>query len=267
MIRPLTALELGQAVDWAAAEGWNPGLDDAAAFGTADAEGFLGHFEGESLAATISAVRYDSRFGFLGFYICRPDLRGRGLGLRLWRAAMAQFGDRVVGLDGVVAQQENYRASGFEFAHRTIRYGGLLSGSAGGSPIDADRVLAYDRPFFPAPRGAFLRRWLAPAGGAALMAVEDGACRGYGVRRPCRSGHKIGPLFADTPGIAEQLLAALAPDGEEVFLDVPEPNREGVSLAERLGLAPVFEVARMYRGPTPDLPLRRIYGVTSFELG
>ena len=28
-------------VDWAAAEGWNPGLDDAAAFRSADPDGFL----------------------------------------------------------------------------------------------------------------------------------------------------------------------------------------------------------------------------------
>ena len=35
------------------------------------------------LAATISLVNYGPSFGFLGFYICRPDLRGKGLGLVL----------------------------------------------------------------------------------------------------------------------------------------------------------------------------------------
>ncbi len=28
-----------------------------------------------------------------------------------------------------------------------------------------------------------------------------------------------------------------------------------------------FETARMYTGPAPALPLRRIFGVTTFELG
>jgi hypothetical protein len=32
-------------------------------------------------------------------------------------------------------------------------------------------------------------------------------------------------------------------------------------------MKPVFETARMYTGPAPDLPLSRLYGVTSFELG
>jgi phosphoglycolate phosphatase-like HAD superfamily hydrolase len=48
---------------------------------------------------------------------------------------------------------------------------------------------------------------------------------------------------------------------------VPEPNAAAVALAERHGLQPVFETARMYRGPAPSEPLTRIYGVTTFELG
>ena len=42
----------------------------------------LGEFAGAP-AAILSVVNYDERFSFLGFYIVRPDLRGRGLGLRI----------------------------------------------------------------------------------------------------------------------------------------------------------------------------------------
>jgi Acetyltransferase (GNAT) domain len=52
-----------------------------------------------------------------------------------------------------------------------------------------------------------------------------------------------------------------------VILDVPEPNQTAMRLAERVGFAQVFETARMYAGPAPDLDVNRIYGVTSFELG
>ena len=55
--------------------------------------------------------------------------------------------------------------------------------------------------------------------------------------------------------------------GGEVFLDVPAVNREAVGLAESLGLAPVFETARMYTGAIRPLRLDRIFGVTTFELG
>ena len=80
-IRAMRPEEIALATDWAAAEGWNPGLADATCFATVDPLGFLiGELDG-SPAATVSCVNYDDRFSFLGFYIVRPDLRGRGHGL------------------------------------------------------------------------------------------------------------------------------------------------------------------------------------------
>ena len=39
-IRPMRRDELELGIDWAAAEGWNPGLHDAGSFFAADAGGF-----------------------------------------------------------------------------------------------------------------------------------------------------------------------------------------------------------------------------------
>src|ERR671935_2946962 len=123
-IRAMRPAEVAIALDWAAAEGWNPGLADAACFASVDRDGFLiGELDGTA-AATISCLNYDDRFAFLGFYIVRADLRGRGYGLRIWNAAIAHAGARTIGLDGVVAQQDNYRKSGFSLAYRNIRFGG-----------------------------------------------------------------------------------------------------------------------------------------------
>lgn len=276
VIRPLGRDELETAVEWAAREGWNPGLDDADAFHAQDPQGFLGLFVDGELAVTLSVVRYEGGFGFVGFYICRPDLRGQGLGLALWRAGLARLEGCTLGLDGVVAQQANYAASGFVLAHRNIRYGGV---AADLGPLDprivpvaadlAARAAAFDLLHFGFARPAFLARWLAPAHGAALALVEEGEIRGLGVVRQCRQGFKVGPLFADTAETARALLAALArrAGGDTLFLDVPEPHGAARELAEAAGLAPVFETARMYAGPAPALPLERIFGITSFELG
>jgi hypothetical protein len=279
-VAAMTPADLDRAVDWAAAEAWNPGLDDAEAFLAADPGGFLmGRVDGAP-ATAISVVAYGPAFGFLGFYICRPEFRGRGFGMATWQAGMARLGGRIVGLDGVVAQQANYAKSGFALAHRNVRYGGRATATETADPriveLGRDRplglagaVVAYDRAFFAGPREAFLRNWLRPPGRRTLAFVEGNEVRGYGSVRACRSGYKIGPLFADTPDIAERLLAALTGRlrGTEIFLDVPEPNAEAVALATRHGLAPVFETARMYRGSAPDLPLSRIFGITTFELG
>ena len=276
VIRPASRRELDLAVEWAAKEGWNPGLSDAECFYAADPEGFLLAFRNGEPIASISVVRYGSDFGFLGLYIVRPDLRGQGYGYQLWQAGMAQLGERMVGLDGVVAQQENYRRSGFSLAHRDIRYGGQpridAPQDARISAVEGElfaAVLAYDRAFFPAPRESFLRCWLNLDGHHARALVEDGAVRGYGVIRRCQTGSKVGPLFAETEEDADGLFRSLVAEAgsEPVFLDIPEPNPAAWALAARYGLSPVFETARMYRGPDPRLPLSRIFGITTFELG
>jgi GNAT superfamily N-acetyltransferase len=64
--------------------GRNPGHADAAVFWATDPQGFVGvHRDGE-LAGAGAIVSYGGRFGFLGLFIVRPELRGRGLGRRLW---------------------------------------------------------------------------------------------------------------------------------------------------------------------------------------
>jgi len=215
-LRTMTRVDVDLAIDWAAAEGWNPGLNDAACFRAADPEGFLlGSVDGEPVA-TISAVRYGATFGFIGLYIVKPGWRGRGYGMQVWNAGLARLAGRTIGLDGVVAQQANYRKSGFTLAYRNVRYAGT---SAGAGPIDARivplssrpfaEVAAYDRAFFPDDRTPFLRAWLVQPQAKAYAVVNGSALAGYGVIRAARAGYKIGPLFADGPDLAEALYGAL----------------------------------------------------------
>lgn len=277
-IRALSLAETGTLVGWAADEGWNPGLADADAFHAADPQGFLGAFVGGEMVAGISAVAYGADFGFIGLYICRPDRRGKGYGRAVWDAGMARLEGRTVGLDGVPEQQANYRRMGFVPAYRTVRYSGRFTSATAPSgairpvaPELFDAIAAFDRAFFPAPRPAFLGRWLRPPH-VALACIEDGAIRGYGVARRCRDGFKIGPLFALDRESAQALLGALAGacDGD-IHVDVPETQGEtGGAFVQSLaaaGMSPGFETARMYRGPAPAIALDGVFGVTTLELG
>ena len=273
-VRVMRAQDIALALDWAAAEGWNPGLADAACFATADPEGFLlGEIAGLP-AATIWVVNYDEQFAFLGGYIVRPDLRRRGYGIRLWQSGVAHAAGRTIGLDGVVAQQDNYKKSGFALAYRNVRYGGRVSASNSSSTvalatIPLATVAEDDATAFPAPRPAFLRAWLNAPGHVGRALLRDGGVAAWGVIRPCRTGFKIGPLVADDRAGAADVFDALvaAAGGGEIFLDVPEPNHEAVALARSHGLAPVFETARMYTGPIRPIRLDRVFGVSSLELG
>lgn len=275
-IRTMRPDEISIAVDWAAAEGWNPGFRDAPCFSLVDPDGFLiGELDGAP-AATISCVNYSTSFAFLGFYIVREDLRGRGHGLRIWNAAIAHAGPRVIGLDGVVAQQQNYRKSGFKRAYANVRYGGTVVAPDPQrvsvvplNDVPLALVAADDATVFPAPRIQFLRAWIGSPGHVARALVRDDRLAAWGVIRPCRMGSKIGPLVGDDRDAVEAVLAALVASStnSEIFLDVPSINRDAIALAEDLGLAPVFETARMYTGEIPPLRLERVFGVTTFELG
>jgi GNAT superfamily N-acetyltransferase len=264
------------AAEWAAAEGWNPGLDDAQRFARADPGAFLCTEHGDAVVATVSCALYGSDYAFIGFYIVRGDLRGQGFGLELFERALARAGERVIGLDGVLDQEETYARSGFELAHHNTRYEGSGGGERPAELVDladvpAEQLHAYDTAVFGCGRRAFLDAWVAdrPAGMALALTDGDGL-RGYAVARPCWVGVKIGPLFADDDDTADVLfrgLAAAAGDDTPLFLDVPEPNAEAESLARRYAMQPVFATVRMYRGGTPRDDVGRVYGVTTFEFG
>jgi GNAT superfamily N-acetyltransferase len=276
-IKTMSPSELEIAVEWAAAEGWNPGLSDASCYYQADPNGFFIGYLGDKPIACISAVRYSDDFGFMGFYIVAPEHRGKGYGIAIWNAAIQYLDGCNIALDGVVEQQENYKKSGFTYAHANYRYETRASSSAPRNPdmiplshIPKAMILRYSDDFFPAGRQQFLESWIQQSGAISYGFMEHGQLVGYAFARPCREGFKIGPLFANSPEIAEDLfttLKAKVPEASPIYLDIPERNSAALQLVERHSMHLVFETARMYTGEEPEISLERTYGITSFEIG
>lgn len=278
IIRNMTEKEVSDiASAWAAAEGWNPGLNDAPAFYGTDPNGFfVGEVNGVPVSC-ISTVSYNGVFGFLGFYIVKQEYRGKGFGIEIWNRGMEYLKGHNIGLDGVVAQQANYAKSGFRPAYRNIRYEGIASDV----PLKQDKIIAYsddwferasiyDREMFPAERKLFLKKWFNMPGAATYIFADAGLIKGIITVRRCIKGFKIGPLYADSISIAEELYrtaSGFAGKGEAIYLDVPETNKEAVRFAESKGMKKVFETARMYTGEEPEININKIIGVTTFELG
>ena len=280
-IETASADDVARIMAWANDEGWNPANTDALAFHVADPGGFLIGRLGRESVCCISVVRYGAGYGFLGYYIARPIVRGQGYGIQIWRAGMARLtaggAGRNVGLDGVVAQQGNYAKSGFRLAWNNIRHEGTpphVAPPAGVTLVDPrslpfDRLAAYDRRFFPEARDAFLAAWIALPERKAFAAVKDGTIVGFAVMRSSAAASRIGPLYGDTPEIAASLVSALSTfaQGKPIAIDIVEINKAAPKLAADLGLKPSFEVARMYTGANPEVDYAGWYGVTSLELG
>jgi GNAT superfamily N-acetyltransferase len=256
-------------------EGWNPGLNDEKAFYFTDPQGFfIGELAHEKMGC-ISAVSYNDHFGFIGLYIILPPYRGQGFGIQLWKHALRYLEGRCIGLDGVVAQQENYKKSGFQLHYKNMRFECAQPKRQGFSGLEElhkvplELVLNYDRRIFGLDRGGFLQHWFGMSNAIGLAKVEQSELRGYGVLRRCKIGYKIGPLFADNVEIAKEIydgLCARALSGP-VYIDIPEPNVAALKLVEAEKLTKVFETARMYTRAPPEVDLDRVFGITTFELG
>ncbi|MGV8135807.1 MAG: GNAT family N-acetyltransferase [Mangrovibacterium sp.] len=267
-------------VGWAEKEGWNPGLYDAEVFWKTDPDGFYGYFRDGEMVGGGSLVSYNKEFGFMGFFIVKPEFRLKGIGRKLWFLRRDTLRSRLnkgasIGMDGVVPMQPFYRKGGFEIAFRDERHerlGETFQVDVSISPVndpDMEAIMAYDLECFGFIRPGFLKRWLDLPASRAFKYTDRGQLRGFVMIRKAVRGYRVGPLFADNATVAEELYKAClnSVPGEFVCIDVPVTNEGAVSLVKRYNGSYVFECARMYYGKAPEIPVHKIFGLTTFEVG
>lgn len=178
-------------------------------------------------------------------------------------------------MDGVVAMQPFYEKGGFHIAFRDERYeciGSAFDVSHRITTInvnDHEQLMDYDRDCVGYGRQVFLRSWLRAPNSQGFKFMQDNRLCGYAVIRKAIEGYKIGPLFADTSEVAEELYRAClnASIGQPVFLDIPVINKGAVELVRKYEARYVFECARMYLGEAPHSNISKVFGITTFELG
>lgn len=276
-IRNLTRSEMQLAISWADREGWNPGIHDEECFYSADQNGFFAGLLGNKIVSIISAVKYDNNYGFVGFYIVEPEYRGKGYGIAIWKKAMEYLEGYIIGLDGVPEQVKNYKKSGFEYAHRNISFKGnskkikTIDNKVKELSFDDFKMIReYDLQFMPDSRDDFLRCWLSHGDSCKVGIVENDYLKAFGKIRKCNEGYKIGPLFADDSIKAKSVFLELQnkiPEGSSFTIDIPESNEDSLKMAKDFEMEYFFETARMYKGEIPNLPLNKIFGITTYEVG
>ena len=276
---PLALEEARVLRSWAAQEGWNPGLHDLEVAYALQPEAFVGlRREGELVGAGAITVHGEA-FGFMGLFILVPEVRGLGLGGWLWHERLRLLKDRLgpgasVGMDGVLAMEPFYARGGFRREHLDVRFEGVARGAPSERVVPLDQVepgelVELVRTATAAARPEFLEAWWAAPGVQAGAILEEGRPVAVGTLRPADVGHKFGPVVARCPEAARELLLDLMArvPGEQVQLDLPEPNAAALDFARERGLEPVFQCARMVNGPAPAVRLDHLWGITSFEFG
>lgn len=274
-IRTAKFEDMGFLISMASKEGWNPGIYDAEAFFAADNNGFfIGELNGVPISC-ISAVKY-SDYGFIGFYVVKEEFRAKGFGIKNWEHAMNYLGNINIGLDGVVAQTENYQKFGFKLAHSNARYSGKLNITTANkkniikaNEADFEKLCEYDKEHFGASRNNFIGKWINLNESFSFCYVENQNIKGFGACRKTQNGFKIGPLFAENENIAEAIFLNLVSEigDSEFYLDINESFKPAVEFANKYQMTKVFETRRMYtKGPT-KAKWDEVWGITSFELG
>ena len=290
-IRIILNNELQQVTDWAKLEGFAPGLDDISIYKNTDKQGiWVGCLNGLPIGS-ISCVKYNSSYGFIGLFIVKKEYRNQGYGIRLWKHALDYLnGIKCIGLEAAPERIIDYQKWGFKKSSITNRW--KLYGSCDlpkknlysdthhdfkvvpGNQISAEAVLNYDSQREPSPRPHFLNDWLKDSFGTVKALVDNnGMCHGFGRIRPCilkdnTEGWRIGPLLADTPPLAELLIRRLVRDlNTQILLDCPGLNPYSNYLLSSLGFNETSKTYRMYKGVQPPFPMNQIYGLACLELG
>jgi ribosomal protein S18 acetylase RimI-like enzyme len=266
-----SAEDMKTIVEFSKAEGWNPGDGDGIAFRAADPEGFfVAKAEGEVIAC-ISVVNHNDDFAYVGIYICRPDYRGKGIGMALWNHAFEHAEARNMGLDGVQEQQDNYTKCGFVKVMNTCRYEGHLIGQAHpnirlADTDDVDGLIAMDAAANGVRRERFIRVWVASTSNRKTVMFDDRS--GFATIRTSQNGVKVAPVICDDTDKAMMLVRAcldLMPS-DQVALDVPSDNTAMVAALTDKGFRETFVAARMYRGKAPQISAQ-LHAIGSMELG
>lgn len=223
----------------------------------------------------ISHVKYESSFSFIGFFIVIEKYRHQGFGRALWESVLSKNKTISTGLDSVLDQKHLYQKIGFNSAYHTYRFQlnaiqtkEKYSSIQPASTVTFNSILDYDTQHFTVERASFLKNWLKFS--LSYVYLKEKKIKGIGCIRPCKEGYRIGPLFADTPSIAHQLLETLLSSIESnscAYIDVPEYHVQNESLSLLKSKKVTFETVRMYQGSQLNTPIQNIYGITSLELG
>lgn len=277
-IRNLQHNEMKTAISMAANAGWNPGNNDPDLFYQIDQNGFIVAVSGNNEAAgIISAVNYGTDFGFIGMHLIASGYEEHDLGAELYKAARRKTGNVNIGLNSFEHNINFYEGFGFKTAHKIFTFEGTADGNHVMPPditspfvLPFEDLLEFDRKIFPYDRKHFISLWLNQPGSMVLAKYVNDKYKGYGLFRPCLKGYKISPLVAENYGVGEEILLALTghlPEGAVFYMDIPDLNKDGIRLAEKMKMKKINETVRMYNNDGVEIALNQVFSFNSFELG
>lgn len=277
-------------------EGWRTRATDGNSYFMAGVtqDFFIGELNGERISC-ISIVRHGETLAFVGFFIAIPSFRGKGYGLKTWKAAFEHYGtDLEFQLYSVTNMQHAYMKFGFQPGWIARRYifscdraaEGLsecklpssVSKILPGCEVNFDKLVAYGTDVMISSQASksVLAAWLSSAQKSSWVAIgNEGEILGYlimnATSRFAEEGYRIGPFFADSVPVARSLFKmaveyATPNNPGCLFMDVPKGTENDTMAVKELGGKHFFDCIFMGTKDIPNIPLGKVFGFPSLEV-
>jgi GNAT superfamily N-acetyltransferase len=259
----MTEADLADGLRLSRASGWNQTREDWRLLLSLGPGLFRVAVEGGRIVASGGAVRYGEALAWICMILVDPERRGYGIGTRIFEDVLARTesavrvdGLRAVGLDATPPGRGIYLQRGFRDGPGLLRMRVEREAAEGRpdtvrplAPQHLEAVLSVDRGVFGADRGAVLRWAFASAPELAWVAREGERVTAYCFGRHGDHSDHVGPVVAQDPPLARDLvLACLSrPRSRPLIVDARVEPVWLAALGE-LGFREQRPFTRMYLG-------------------
>jgi ribosomal protein S18 acetylase RimI-like enzyme len=243
------------------AAGWNQLACDWKVFLHLSPGGCLVAVKEGKVVGTVTTLRYQHCFSWIGMVLVEAACQRQGIGLQLLNEALHLLHkEPTIRLDATPAGREVYKKLGFVDEYGLSRMV-CLDPVSSGSPSrvrsmdknDLGTVAAFDRASFGADRQSLLEWMWEGAPQLAFVNEEKNEVQGYCLGREGYHFTHIGPVIAHHFHIAQQLVAAAMNHckGKAIVLDVPSFHPKWKTWLIGMGFTEQRPFLRMYKGHPP----------------
>ncbi len=195
----------------------------------------------------------DEQSAFVTTFITKPELRGQGIGMKVWDACKKAVAGKNILINAAPDREKMYNRLGFVVSKNRmaiVDYVFLFKKADTLREVQVDKsvvldycqslfdgICAYDKGIQPIERAAFLKNHIEKSD-KVKVTLRNGKVAGYVCLRKGYKGFMIMPLYANTTEIARQLLKEIVAgvsDNETLKIGIPNGNKEAEDLFKEVG--------------------------------
>ena len=193
----------------------------------------------------------DDKSAFVTTFITKPELRGKGIGKKVWAACEEAVKGKNIIVNAAPDREQMYNKLGFTVSKNRMEivdYVFPFKKNEGeklnevSTVVDYqgsmfEKVYVYDRQIQPIERRAFVKSHIEKSD-AVKVALLKGEVVGYVCLRKNYKGYMVMPLYADADDVAKQLLHAVVKNVEvntQMKLGIPSGNPGAKEVFKSIG--------------------------------